>query len=415
LLLEPVSKLSADVIVIGAGVAGTTAAAVLAGQGRKVLLLDARADCPPVFKAEKVERDELRLLEDFGLLAPLQAQSGNSSEVYVAYEGRVFRRTPMEQIGIAYCDLVNTLRSNLPDSVETKLGRVTRITHDDSITSAHLDDGEELRARLVVVASGVGEQLLSSLGLRRHIIQKQQCVGIGFDLVPANSNPFPFQAVTYYPTTGTHGIDYLTLFQTRQATRANLFLFRPLNDSWIKEFHHQPRLLLQRAFPKLSQVIGEYRVSGNVVSSCVDLFNTEGKMPDGVVLIGDALQTACPSTGLGVKKVLTDVSVLAECAPAWFSTPGMSAEKLKRFYRHPRKSRTDALAMKRAIRQRKAATSHSLRWRIYRSMLHLRRSFASPIQLPAQPEPEESKLRPVKLDRVGAGNNSARSAAVSHH
>jgi 2-polyprenyl-6-methoxyphenol hydroxylase-like FAD-dependent oxidoreductase len=413
LLLEPASKLSADVIVIGAGVAGTTAASVLARQGRKILLLDARPACPPVFKAEKVECDELRLLDDFGLLSPLLAQSGKSSEVYVAYEGRVFRRTPMQQIGIPYSDLVNTLRSNLPATVETKFGRVNRITHDNGVASAHLDDGRELTARLVVVACGVGGQLLSSLGLRRNTIQKQQCVGIGFDMVPANGHPFPFQAVTYYPTTGAHGIDYLTLFKIRHTTRANLFLFRPINDSWIKEFHHQPRLLLQRAFPKLSQVIGDYRVAGKVVSSCVDLFSTEGNMPDGVVLIGDALQTACPSTGLGVKKVLTDVSVLAECAPAWFSTPGMSAEKLQRFYDHPRKRSTDAHAMQRAIHQRKAATSQSLRWRLYRALLHLRRNLATPIQLPAQPQMQDARLRPIGLNRKGSGNNLARSAAIS--
>jgi 2-polyprenyl-6-methoxyphenol hydroxylase-like FAD-dependent oxidoreductase len=396
LLREPVSKLSAEVIVIGAGIAGTTAASVLAQQGRDVLLLDARSECPPVFKAEKVERDELRMLEEFGLLDPLLLQSGKSSEVYVAYDGRIFKRTPMAQIGISYSDLVNTLRATLPTSVNTKIGRVERITHEEGITAAHLDNGEVLTARLVVVACGIGSRLLSSLGLRRNVIQKQQCVGIGFDMLPVNGAPFPCQALTYYPTTGAHGIDYLTLFKIRDNTRANLFVFRAINDPWVREFHHQPRLLLQRAFPKLSHVIGDYRISGKVVSSCVDLFSTEGRMPDGVVLIGDALQTACPSTGLGVKKVLTDVSVLAECAPSWFSTPGMSAEKLQRFYDHPRKRSTDAHAMRRAIDQRLAATSNSLRWRLYRTLLHLRRTLASPIQFPAQLQPRDARLRSIQ-------------------
>lgn len=386
---------------IGAGIAGTTAASVLAQQGRDVLLLDARSECPPVFKAEKVEHDELRLLQNFGLLQPLLAQSGRSGEVYVACGNRVFKRKPMEQIGISYADLVNTLRDNLPATVETKVGRVSRITHESGITRAHLDDGQELKARLVVVACGIGAQLLSSLGLRRRVVQKQQCVGIGFDMIAANNRPFPFQAVTYYPTDAAHGIDYLTLFRVRHATRANLFLFRPPHDPWVREFHRQPGRLLRRAFPKLSQVIGDYQVSGDVVSSCVDLFTTDGYMPDGVVLIGDALQTACPSTGLGVKKALTDVSVLAECAPMWFSTPGMSAEKLQQFYEHPRKNSTDAYAMRRAIHQRKAATSQSLRWRIYRTMLRLRRSMATPVQFAPQLQPQDARLRPIPgMDRI---------------
>ena len=95
-------------------------------------------------------------------------------------------------------------------------------------------------------------------------------------------------------------------------------------------------------------------------------------MPDGVVLIGDALQNACPSTGLGFKKVFTDVSVLAKCVPAWLSTPGMSAVKLRTFYDHPRKRSMDSLALRRAHQHRNAASSQSLRWRLRRALVHLK-------------------------------------------
>jgi len=369
---EPLSRPSADIVIVGAGVAGTTAAAILSQQGWRVLLLEARSTCPPVFKAEKVERDELSLLQNFGLLEPLLSHSSFVSEAFAAYEGRIFRRVGMEHIGITYADLVNTLRTNLPAAVETRTGRVNRLSRDGKTMRVHLAGGEELTARLVVVACGVTNSLLSSLGLRRRVIQKEQCIGLGFNLVAANSRPFPFQAVTYYPSDPSFRIDYLTLFTIRDAMRANLFVFRSGNDPWIREFHREPRRLLHRAFPKLPDVIGEYEVTGRIVSGRVDLYCTEGEMPDGVVLIGDALQNACPSTGLGFKKVFTDIAVLAEYVPGWFSTPAMSADKLRNFYDHPRKRSTDAFALRCALHHRNAATSLSPRWRLHRSLVHLK-------------------------------------------
>lgn len=395
MLPEPVSRLSAEVIIVGGGVAGVTAAAVLAQQGRRVILLDSRSAYPPVFKAEKVEQDELRVLREFGLLEPLLPHSGRSSEVYVASGDRIFRRKPMEQIGIPYADLVNILRANLPAGVETRLGQADRIIPGAGKTSVRLTTGEELTARLVVLACGISDPLLSSLGLWRRVIQKEQCVGLGFDVATSDSRPFPFQSLTYYPTNAAYGIDYLTLFKIRHTMRANLFIFRPADDPWIRAFHSEPELLLQHAMPKLSRVIGEYQVMGSVVSSRVDLYRTEGRMPDGVVLIGDALQTACPSTGLGIKKVLTDVNVLAECAPQWFSTPGMSVEKINGFYDHQRKRSVDAHALQRALYQRRAATSQSLRWRVYRALLHLRRSLSPSIKLSPSLQPRKFGAAPI--------------------
>jgi 2-polyprenyl-6-methoxyphenol hydroxylase-like FAD-dependent oxidoreductase len=388
-----VARPTAHIIIVGAGVAGTTTAAILAQQGWRVLLLDSRSKCPPVFKAEKVERDELSLLRKYALLEPLLPYAAQITKAYAAFDGRIFKRLHIEQIGIAYDDLVNTLRANLPASVETKLGRVNQICPGPSVASVHLADGEELKARLVVLACGISSQLLSSLGLRRRVLQKEQCIGIGFDVVAANSPTF--ESVTYYPKDSASRIDYLTLFKIRNRMRANLFVFRPGNDPWIRAFHHEPQLLLGRALPGLPRVIGDYEVTGKVVSGRVDLYRTEGEIPDGVVLIGDALQNACPSTGLGFRKVFTDIDVLAQCVPEWFSTPGMTADKLKLFYDHPRKRSVDAHALQRAFHNRHTATDPSLRWQLTRSVFHLRRHLAPTIHLSPHLQPTDSRLRLV--------------------
>jgi 2-polyprenyl-6-methoxyphenol hydroxylase-like FAD-dependent oxidoreductase len=379
------SKLSADIIVAGAGAAGATAAAVLGQQGWRVVLLDARPTCPPVFKAEKLEQQELSLLRDFGLLEPLLRDSWKVSEVYAACDGRIYKRRTVEQLGMRYADLVNALRANLPPGVETRVGRADRISRDGETTRVHLASGDELTARLVILACGVSGQLPSSLGLRRRVIQKEQCVTLGFDIVADNSHPFPFHGVTYYPTNAATRIDYLTLFKIGRTTRANLFVFRSSNDPWIRAFMQEPRLQIERVLPKLPRVIGEFQVASKVECSRVDLYRTEGDLPAGVVCIGDALQNTCPSTGFGLKRVFTHVDVLAECVPEWFSTPGMGAEKFKTFYDHPRVRFADAHALRRAFAQRRAATDMSLRWRLYRGVLRLNRTLSRPINLPRYP------------------------------
>jgi 2-polyprenyl-6-methoxyphenol hydroxylase-like FAD-dependent oxidoreductase len=382
------SDLTADIIVAGAGAAGATAAAVLGLQGWRVVLLDAQPTCPPVFKAEKIERQELRLLRDFGILEPLLPDPWRPAELYSASDGRIYKRRTTEQLGIAYSDLVNTLRANLPAAVQTKIGRAVRICHDGEKTRVHLVNGEVLTARLVVLASGINHQLPASLGLRRRVIQKEQCSVLGFNVAAANSRPFPFHGVTYYPTNAESRIDYLTLFKIGGTMRANLFVFRSANDPWIREFILEPRPEMERAFPKLPRVIGEYRVISKVEFSRVDLYRMEGDLPDGVVLIGDALQNVCPATGLGLRRIFRHVDVLADCVSEWMSSPGMRAEKFKSFYEHPRVRGIDRHVVRRAFVQRETAIGVSLQWRLYRALLRLNRMLSLPITSPSYPKVE---------------------------
>ena len=54
-----------------------------------------------------------------------------------------------------------------------------------------------------------------------------------------------------------------------------------------------------------------------------------GYLQAGLVLLGDAFQSVCPTTGTGLSKVLTDVDVFChDCVPDWLATSGMGIEKL---------------------------------------------------------------------------------------
>ena len=363
--------------------AGTAAACVLGRQGRSVILVDSRAVCPPVFKAEKIEPEQAVLLRKNGLLEFLLPRAAQIREVCACYNGRLFRVVPTEQYGMAYCDMVNSLRERLPGGVEFRLARVTEITNSSELQRVRLDSGEELIARLIVLACGLNAELPTSVNLKRQTLQKHHSVAIAFNLERADGQPFVFQSATCYPASEAHGSDYITLFPIGGTMRANFFAFPGRDGDWTRQFLKEPEKELRRCFPRLNRAIGEYRLSGPVETSLIHLYCTEGDPVPGVVLIGDAAQNVCPSTGMGLSKVFTDVDVLcSKCVPAWFETPGMGSEKTAEFCSDPQKRVVDAKALADARYRRQARTDRSLRWRIHRARLHFSMMLEDPKRRP---------------------------------
>ncbi|MGB0109170.1 MAG: FAD-dependent monooxygenase [Terriglobales bacterium] len=371
------------IIVVGAGLAGTTAAAVLGQQGWHVVLVDPRPSYPRVFKAEKIEPDQAEMLRKFGLLECLLPHTGLIREIKSYFNGHFFGLTPIEQYGIYYSDMVNPLRAHLPASVEFKLGRVVQISNSADLQRVKLAGGEELTARLLVLACPLSPEIQAGLRLKRVLIQKDQSLAIAFTIAPANGGPFPFDAVTYHATSAASGVDYLSLFRIGESMRGNLFAFRAASEPWVSEFIREPIQGLERCMPKLRRAIGEYRVISKVETGRVDLYRMEGDPQPGVVMIGDAAQNSCPATGKGLTKIFTDVDVLSECVPVWFGSAGMGSERMMSFSQHPRKQATDAKALHDAFYCRHACTGQSLRWRVHRLRLHLTMQFKRPTVRPA--------------------------------
>jgi len=204
------------------------------------------------------------------------------------------------------------------------------------------------------------------------VIQKDQSVVLGFDVEASAAQPFDFDSAVYYSVRPSTRIGYLTLFKVRDTMRANLFVYRSAYDPWVREFILEPDRMLRRYLPGLSRVTGDFRVIRPVESGCIELCRVDGNPQPGVVLIGDAFQGACPSTGLGLSKVLTDVDVLSGCIPQWLATPGMGTEKLMDLYENPRKQAADSRALRRSHDDRCVAIDRSVRWQIHRSLLHLK-------------------------------------------
>jgi 2-polyprenyl-6-methoxyphenol hydroxylase-like FAD-dependent oxidoreductase len=167
-------------------------------------------------------------------------------------------------------------------------------------------------------------------------------------------------------------IDYLAAFVMGATTRVNLFTYRDYRDPWTQAFLKDPGRALAEVLPGLKTVIGPYRTIGTVVARPTDLYVSEGSNRNGVVLVGDAFQSSCPATGMGVVKLLTDVEQLCtRHIPRWLATPGMQAAKISDFYADSIKKACDARALHDATYRRLLSTDTTLRWQAHRLRMNV--------------------------------------------
>jgi 2-polyprenyl-6-methoxyphenol hydroxylase-like FAD-dependent oxidoreductase len=356
-----------DVIVIGAGLAGASAAAVLGRDGCRAVLIDPKRHSAPAFKAEKIEPHQADAFRRLRLMAGILPDAASISTISEAHNGRVLRVVPTEQYGIAYQDMVNAVRRQIPDTVDVRVARARTLQLSPDTQVVHLDTGEPIAGRLVVLTTGTGGRLLESLGFGRRLVRASHSLCSGFDVVRTDGSAFPFESLTYWADRVEEQIDYVTFFPIPGRMRVNLFSYRDPRDRWVRALATDPWMTLTRSIPGLARVTGEWQATSNVESRPIDLQVAETVVRDGIVLVGDAFQTVCPATGTGLSKVLTDVERLCGTyVGSWLSTPGMSATKIASFYDDAEKSTCDRHSLATAEHRRRFGTDRSLRWSLHR-------------------------------------------------
>jgi 2-polyprenyl-6-methoxyphenol hydroxylase-like FAD-dependent oxidoreductase len=268
----------------------------------------------------------------------------------VARFGRIVEKRPGDQQGIMYDTLVNTARAEIPASVPFIHAKVTDIATGPERQTVKLSNGDEISARLVVVATGLNPSVREKLGITRDIISAGHSISIGFDAKPADPRGFPFPALTYFSESPTDKMAYITLFPIGNVMRANLFGYRHLHDPWLKQLREAPRETLYGIWPGLRALMGDFTVDGFVKVRPVDLYVTGGYRQQGVVLVGDAFATSCPAAGTGARKALIDVERLCNVhIPQWLTTPGMGEDKIAAFYDDPIKRACDDYSSNKAF------------------------------------------------------------------
>jgi 2-polyprenyl-6-methoxyphenol hydroxylase-like FAD-dependent oxidoreductase len=353
-----------DIAIIGGGLAGSTAAAMLGRAGISTIVIDPHKVYPFDFRVEKIggEQQVERFFKT-GIADSVLRAATPFTENWIARFGRLLDKHPTRQFGIMYDDFVTAVRAEIRAPAEMVFAKVIGIATSNERQTVTLSEGEPISARLIVLASGLSVALRHLLGIERKVTSHCHSISIGFDLVPVGRAAFDFPAMTYFSEAPGDRIPYITLFPVGTRMRANLFTYREADDPWLRQMRREPRGTLAAALPRLKRITGEFDIAGDVKIRPSDLYVSSGHRQAGIVLVGDAFALTCPVTGTGTDKVFTDVERLCRVhIPRWLATEGMGAEKIAAFYDDPVKQACDAWSMAKAWNFKSVSIDRGLYW-----------------------------------------------------
>jgi 2-polyprenyl-6-methoxyphenol hydroxylase-like FAD-dependent oxidoreductase len=357
-----------DIAIVGGGLAGSTAAAMLGRAGIPAILIDPQPVYRPDFRIEKLSgHQQIERFRKTGLAETILRSATHDGENWIARFGFLLDQKPSQQFGIMYGDLINAIRAEIPPATETIHAKATAIGTSPDRQKLTLSNGGEVSARLVVLANGLNVGLRHTLGIERQIVSMCHSISLGFDMVPIGRAAFDFPALTYFSERSSDRIAYLTVFPVGTTMRANLFTYREMDDPWFRQMRRVPEDTLHASLPKLRKLTGNFKIAGEIRIRPADLYVSTGYRQPGIVLVGDAFATSCPVTGTGTDKVFTDVAQLCNVhIPDWLSSDGMGEDKIAAFYDDPVKRECDAWSAAKAYSFRSVTIDNGVAWQAQR-------------------------------------------------
>ena len=246
---------------------------------------------------------------------------------WVARFGRLVEKRPGDQEGIFYAPLVNTVRAQIPTSVRFVEAKATALKTSATEQRVTTSAGDTVTARLIVLANGLNIGLRDQLNLKREIVSPCHSISIGFDVSPVGRSTFEFPALTYYAERPGDGAALITLFPIGRTMRANLFVYRDMEDPWLQALRAAPQETLFALMPGLRKLLGEVKVDDHIKIRPVDLYVSRGHLQPGVVLVGDAFPPPVRPPAPARARCSATSSGCATCTcrngsqrPAWTST-----------------------------------------------------------------------------------------------
>ena len=155
-----------DIAIIGGGLAGSTAAAMLGRAGVPTVLIDPHQVYPFDFRVEKIGGDlQLERFARTGLAESVLRSATLDGENWIARFGHLLDRQPSRQYGIMYDALITAVRDEIARPAEFICDKVVNIATSSERQRLVLSGGEEISARLVVLANGLNVGLRRMLGI----------------------------------------------------------------------------------------------------------------------------------------------------------------------------------------------------------------------------------------------------------
>ncbi len=323
--------LTAEVLIVGGGLAGLTQAIALAGAGIETLVVD-RAD-PALLQAaahdgrsSAIARGSSQMLAVLGIWERMAAQAQPIMDIRVS-DGRVGRAAAPLFLHFAQENLDAETAGPLGYIVENRVMRealharaaeipalellapasIAELRRDPGAAVARLEDGRELRTQLVIAADGRNSQLRAAAGIETTKWDYPQC-GIVATLhhdKPHHAMAFehflPAGPFAVLPMTDTHEGQHrssLVWTEKRELVPAMMALS---DDAFSAE-------LMRRFAPSL----GDLRAVGGRWSYPLSLLFAERIVDHRLALVGDAAHGIHPISGQGLNLGLRDAAALAE-------------------------------------------------------------------------------------------------------
>src|SRR5262245_8607278 len=133
-----------DVAIVGAGLAGSTAAAMLGRAGVDTVVIDPNAPYPFEFRCEKLDGSQVKVLRKTGLAELILPSTTPMEQLWIARFGRFVQKRSNDQYGVFYDALVNVIRSLIVPPAEFIRAKVTAIETSADRQKVTLADGSEI-------------------------------------------------------------------------------------------------------------------------------------------------------------------------------------------------------------------------------------------------------------------------------
>src|SRR6185503_4054707 len=136
-----------DIAIIGDGLAGSTAAAMLGRAGIPTVLIDPHEVYPFDFRVEKISGDEQ--VDRFcrtGIADSVLRSATHDGENWIARFGYLLDKRPSRQFGIMYDTLIGAIRAEIAAPAELVFAKVTDVSTSIDRQKLTLSDGQTISA-----------------------------------------------------------------------------------------------------------------------------------------------------------------------------------------------------------------------------------------------------------------------------
>ena len=323
-----------DVIVVGAGVAGSMTAALLGRQGFQVLLLEQATFPRPKMCGEGLMPAGARILQEYGLLEDLKSRGARSfTAIAFHLPGDLqleldFREVSPNARGwvVPRVSLDERLASFAADQPGVKLCQDFQVRsacigkEQAQVTGRHEGRPASHSARLLVGADGIRSRFHHDFGiLRRRQLSPRFALGSVFTDLEAAGNRVEVHCSevgeAYVAPLG-KGAARITLLLSGEARRRGR---SELSDYYFENLKHFPQLVARLKNPYPEQRVESTAGVSLEVSQC---------HAPRLLLVGDAAGAVDPVTGQGMTVALKDAKTASEFLRLRLSEDRLSGDDL---------------------------------------------------------------------------------------